>query len=100
MVVFDVAVADAVSASGVVRACPFSRGVHFVAHCSGCHALVAFRRISVPVFFFIVGFAANSAPLGFFALVGVVVEFPAVPALCDWGPVLECSHRAMSFEGR
>ena len=48
--------------------------------------------------FLIVLSAAELASLSFFALAGGVVESPAVSALCDWGPVLESSDRAVSSE--
>ena len=61
VVLFDIAVSEAVYASDVVGAVAFCGCVHGVAHFLGVRASVAARWVSVLVVFFLVGTAADAA---------------------------------------
>lgn len=69
MIVVDVAVTYAVSASNIMGAEPLSCRVHGIAHFQGCYATFTVGWVIVVVVLFSVGAAADSAACFFFALV-------------------------------
>ena len=85
----------AVYASAVMWAFAFIGGVHCVAHFNDDAAYMAFCGVGAGMVGLVMGVTTPTASLLFFALVGVMVETPAVAALSHWGMVLEGSDRAV-----